>query len=193
MIQLVTMMINSQFSDGRARWTVPTVVQASSVILIILALNLTIQRYYAGNALIHIHEDELQLWKKNCVVDWICCVFFYSRKMPKTIIIAWCIWLYSQITIPPVEMRAGHRKCPKQTIVLILRLTCIFALCWQQNKMVIIKDFRSKKWKKWWWSWTKCLLHQNSWGRSGCGVWHTFTLSQRNAKGKKNFCASFHV
>ena len=38
--------------------------------------------------------------------------------------------------------------------------------------------------KAWWWTWTKCLLHQNSWGRSGCGVRHTFTLSQRNAKGK---------
>ena len=59
MIQLVTMMMNSQFSDRRVRWTVPTVVQASSVILIILALNLTIQGYYAGNALIYMHEDIL--------------------------------------------------------------------------------------------------------------------------------------
>ena len=49
----------------------------------------------------------------------------------------------------------------------------------------------NEKWKKWGWTWTKCLLHQNSWARSGCGVvWHTFTLSQRNSKGK-NFCRFF--
>ena len=49
----------------------------------------------------------------------------------------------------------------------------------------------NEKWKKWGWTWTKCLLHQNSWARSGCGVVrHTFTLSQRNTKGK-NFCSFF--
>ena len=37
-----------------------------------------------------------------------------------------------------------------------------------------------------WWPRTKCLLHQNSWGRSGGRVRHTFTISHRNTKSKRH-------
>ena len=140
-------MINSQLSDLGTRWTVPTVIPVSSIILIILdntmlicyeclmmssicslalkealfcCLNwsnmLNIKYSLVGDChpslICHSYHSWLNLTIQRYYASWL----NLSCTCLKENIVKFCIWFYSQITIPPVVMRAPQNAKSRQLL-----------------------------------------------------------------------------